>query len=106
MDESEVANAWRPTERQLARAERSKALLRPRLVPVLGGPLYVGDDDEVLLRDGLEVVDRMLVLWAVVLRAEGTPREEALHLIERLGLGDATSPEEERFLRDPDPEES
>ena len=72
------------------------------------GPLYVDDDEEVALRSGPEVARRMLALWVVVLRAEGMPRQEAWDLIDRLGLREALSPEEEGFLADaePDPDTS
>ena len=105
MPERGDPEAWKPTERQVERAERSKALLRGRQVPIYPGPLYLADDEEVALRDGPDVVRRMLALWAVVLRAEGMPREEALGLIDRAKLWDAVSPKETQFLQDtaPDP---
>nr|WP_145275439.1 DUF4272 domain-containing protein [Tautonia plasticadhaerens] len=99
---------WRPTGRQVARAERSRGMLRARRVPMYRGPLYVDDDEEVALRSGPEVAGRMLSLWVVVLRAEGMPRLEAWDLIDRLVLREALSPQEEGFLADaePDPDTS
>jgi hypothetical protein len=98
---------WTPTQRQIARAERSKAVLRRYQVPTYHGPLFVDDDEEVSVRAGPETAKRVLVLWAVELRAEGMSQEEALGLIDRAGLSDAVSPSEKLFLQesDPNPEE-
>ena len=96
------------SERQSQRAARSFAQLKQRRAPVYGGPLFVADDEQVRMQSPQEVARRTLVLWAVELRAEGVPQEEALGLINRLDLWDSVSPEEKRFLEDenPDPNES
>jgi hypothetical protein len=105
MSEQGEANSWKPTDRQVQRAERSRAILRRHEAPTYPGPLYVADDEEVDLRGGPEVARRMLALWVVVLRSEGMPRDEALALVERLGLREAVSPQERTFLQDPQPDE-
>ena len=94
-------------ERERQRAERSFAELARRKTPVYGGPLFVDDDDEAKLQSPQDVARRVLVLWAVELRAEGIPQEETLGLIKQLDLWDSVSPEEKRFLQDkePDPDE-
>jgi hypothetical protein len=94
-------------ERQRQRAERSFEQLRQRKTPVYTGPLFVEDDEEATLQSPQDVARRVLVLWAVELRAEGIPQEEALGLIKQLDLWDSVSPEEKRFLeeKDPDPEQ-
>ncbi len=90
--------------RQRERAVRSFQLLGQRGVPVFSGPLFVDDDEEVKLQKPHEVARRTLVLWAVALRGEGIPKEEALELIEQQNLWDSVSPEEKRFLQDDDPD--
>lgn len=91
-------------ERQRERAKRSFVQLKKRNVPVYDGPLFVDDDEEARLRTPQEVARRTLVLWAVELRAEGVPQQEALGLIEQLDLWSSASPEEKRLLHDADPD--
>lgn len=91
-------------DRQRQRAQRSFEQLKKRNVPAYSGPLFVADDDEVSMQSAQDVARRTLVLWAVELRAEGMPQEEALKIIERLDLWDSVSPEEKRFLQDDDPD--
>lgn len=95
-------------EEQQQRAARSFEQLKRRHVPVYNGPLFVGDTQGVKVQSPQDVAKRTLVLWAVELRAEGVPQQEALALIERLDLWESVSPEEKRFLEDvsPDPEQS
>lgn len=100
---------WTEANKEQAyRAAKSFHELRKRKVPVYDGPLFVGDVEGVRLQTPQEVAKRTLVLWAVELRAEGVPREEAIGLIESLDLWDAVSPFEKAFLDDenPDPETS
>jgi len=92
------------SERQRQRAARSFEQLKRRKVPVYQGPLMVEDDEEATLQSPQDVARRTLVLWAVELRAEGVAQEETLAIINRLDLWGSVSPEEERFLRDPDPD--
>ena len=89
---------------QKARAERSFAQLKSREVPVYGGPLFVADDTEAQLQAPQEVARRAIVLWAVALRAESTPREEVIALIEKADAWDSVSPMERSFLEDPAPD--
>jgi hypothetical protein len=94
-------------KRQRRRALRSFAELRKRSVPVYWGPLFVDDDKEVKIQQPDEVARRTMVLWAIVLRAEGVPEAETLGLIEQLDLWKSVSPSEKAFLdnRSPSPEE-
>lgn len=94
-------------QRQRARTLRSFAELRKRSVPVYPGPLFVADDDEVKIQPADEVARRMMVLWAVVLRAEGIPQTEAVELLDQLDLWKSVSPLEKSFLEcsDPSPDE-
>lgn len=71
---------------QRQRALRSFEQLRYRAVPAYQGPLFVDDDAEVTLQNPQDVARRTLVLWAVELRAEGMPQDEALALITQCGL--------------------
>ena len=95
-------------DRQRQRAARSLKQLRTREVPVYSGPLFVDDDETVNLQTPQDVARRCLVLWAVELRAEGIPKDEARGLIDQLDLWKSVSPEEKRFLEEdhPDPDES
>lgn len=72
------------------------------------GPLYSPDDDESCLQTAADAARRTLVLWAVELRAEGIPQEEAIQLIEQQDLWPFVSPDESRFLKrkKPRPEEA
>jgi hypothetical protein len=102
-DEEGEEEEWEPTPNQLERAERSRALLRARQVPLYRGPLFTEDDDAVQLREPAEVARRALVLWAVAQRGEWMSQEEARGLIERAGVWDAVSAEEQAFLDEPNP---
>ncbi len=100
---------WSEANKEQAyRAAKSFHELRQRKVPVYEGPLFVGDVEGVRLQSPQAVAKRTLVLWAVELRAEGIPQQEALGLIEKLDLWDAVSPEEKQFLEDenPDPDQA
>jgi len=94
----EFANA-----RQRARARRSFAELQRRSVPAFSGPLFVADEYEVNLQAPSDVARRIMVLWAVELRAEGAPQMEALGLIEQLDLWRTVSPLEKAFLENNNP---
>jgi hypothetical protein len=63
----------------------------------------VADDSQVRLQSADAVARRVLVLWAVELRAEGMPRAEALGMIKSLALWDSVSPSEREFLRNENP---
>jgi hypothetical protein len=67
----------------------------------------VGDDHEVTVQPAQAVARRLLVLWAVELRAEGVSQAETLGLIEEQNLWGAVSAEEGVFLRNatPSPDE-
>jgi len=89
--------------RQKERANRSFAELKNRHVPVFQGPLFVDDDEQTSIQTPQDVARRTLVLWAVELRAEGVPQDEAREIIDNLGLWEYVSPNEKRFLDDKDP---
>lgn len=91
------------SERQKRRAARSFVELQERSVPVYPGPLFVDDDEEVEPQSPEDVARRVLVLWAVVLRANGVPQAEALEPIEKFGLWKSVNPAEQAFLNDPSP---
>lgn len=102
-----MSDNWQPTANQRERAERSRTLLEEREVPMWGDAtkcLYVGDDDEVRVRDAADVAKRTLVLWAVELRAEGVDQDECHEIISKMDLWHAVSPEEKAFLQDPNPD--
>ncbi|MEM1207162.1 MAG: DUF4272 domain-containing protein, partial [Acidobacteriota bacterium] len=99
------------TERQRARRERSKGLLRSKAVPeVQGIELFVDDDEEARLREPRDVARRVLVLLVVALRAEGLPMEQLERVLknEHYDLDGTLSPEEKDFLaaEEPDPSEA
>lgn len=96
------------TPRQIARFERSKAILGKRGVPMYPGPLFVEDDLEVQLRTADEVARRVFVPWAVSLRGEGEPLEDAWGIIDTSRARVSVSPEERRCLKQkhPDPNEA
>jgi hypothetical protein len=98
-------DAWEhASPRQARRAARTFAALRRRAVPVYAGPLFVADDDEARPQPAIEIARRVLVLWAVELRAEGMPLAEALRMIEAHNLWSSVSPSERAFLHDEDPD--
>src|SRR5262249_13472055 len=108
MTEYPAPETWEHASvRQAQRAARSFAALKKRAVPVYSGPLMVDDDEQASLQPAQEVARRLLVLWAVELKAEGCPQAEAVGLIEKLNLWPSVSPSEKRFLQNEnqDPEE-
>jgi Domain of unknown function (DUF4272) len=105
MAESTEEQPWRPTPLQIERAHRSISILRSRAVPMLENPLlYSSDEGMVKLRSGPEIAIRALVLWAVVLRAEGMPQDETLALMDTAKLWEGASPDEIDFLQDDHPD--
>ncbi len=87
--------------RERDRAKRSFVELKKRHVPVYQGPLFV--DDDATIRSPQDAARRVLVLWAVELRAEGVPQKEARQIIDHLSLWEFVSPKERQFLDDPNP---
>ena len=67
--------------------------------------LVVEDDREIHPQSAAEVAKRVLVLWAIVLRAEGVDRADCDSVLDTHGIWDAASPSERAFLRaeNPDP---
>src|SRR6266478_1425802 len=108
MPEYPSPESWQHASvRQAQRAARSFAALKQREAPVYSGPLMVDDDEQAKLQPAPEVARRLLVLWAVELKAEGCPQSEAVGLVENLNLWSSVSPSEKKFLQNenPDPEE-
>lgn len=105
------------TKAQIERSARSTNELHFHQVPICGGmhpernrPLCIPDipdDEDTILRDSAEVVKRLLVLYAVVLKAEDASHQEMLGLMAEARLWSAVSPAEKRFLHQdyPDPVE-
>lgn len=87
--------AWRPTERQMARRQRSLEILAQRQVPTYDGELYVDDDDAVIPRLAQEAARRALALLATALRAEGLPLAQARAIVRQ---EDDWSPSEQAFI--------
>lgn len=94
-----------PSKLQLARLARTVEILDAKKIPRYQGPLYTDDDNEVTLRSPQETARRALVLWAVALRADGMPQAEALEMLDQWQLWPDVSPEEQSYIRDPDPDE-
>ena len=89
--------------RQARRAARSFDILRKRAVPVYPGPLFVSDDEEATTQSAQDAVRRVLVLYAVKLRADGFSKEEVLGLIEQENLWSSVSTEEKGILESESP---
>jgi hypothetical protein len=85
------------------RARRSLQTLKSKRVPVYPGPLFCDPESTFQLRTASEVAERTMVLWAVALLGDSTPRHEALEIIDRLDLWHAVTPLEKEFLDDPEP---
>lgn len=92
------------TGRQRDRAGRSFAELLARHAPVFQGPLVVDDDEDVTVRSAQEVAQRVMVLWAVDMKAEGVDQSNATRHLDVLNLDDAVSPKEREFFDDPNPD--
>jgi hypothetical protein len=96
--------AFTPSTSQRERLARSAAILDARRVPRFKGPLYTSDDAEVTLRSPQDTARRALVVWAVALRADGMPQREALEMLDQPKLWPSVSPDEARYIRDPNPD--
>ncbi len=92
------------TPSQIARAERSRALLEERSVPMYWHPLYVEDDAAAIPQLPEEVAKRTLVLWVVELRSDGLEKDDCHSIIDRLDLWENVSRTEQKFLLDPNPD--
>lgn len=96
--------AFTPSPRQVERFTRSAAILDARRIPRFKGPLYTSDDAEVTPRSSQDTARRALVLWAIALRADGMPQEEALDMLDQRNLWPHVSPSEARYVRNPRPD--
>jgi len=97
-----MTNDWHLTERQQARAARSRAILKERQVPMWGDEtrsLVVEDDEEIRPQLPAEVAKRILVLWAVVLRAEGVDRVVCSAVLDTHEIWESATASELEFLR-------
>ena len=90
--------------RQRDRALRSFEHLGQHNVPAYRGPLFVEDDELIETQNGPNAARRLLVLWAVELRAEGVPRDEVIEIIEQNSLWVHVSPNEKQFLGESEPD--
>ena len=95
LDESDNA-----TLNQVARADRSRAKLMVRGVPLYTRAMYVQDDAAVSMREAADVARRILVLYTLARAAEGAPREGIVYLLQMSKLWDAVSPLEQSYLED------
>lgn len=102
------------TKAQIARGDRSLKVLAVHQVPICvethperNRPLHIPDDEDAVLRDSADVVKRLLVMYAVVLKAEDVSHQEMLGLMAEARLWSVASPVEKRFLHQdyPAPEE-
>ena len=91
------------TANQKNRANRSFTELKKRSVPVYFDVLQVPDDNVVKTRSPQDVARRTIILWAVELRAEGVPLDEARQMIDHLDLWEYVSPMENQFLDNDEP---
>jgi hypothetical protein len=96
-------SSFTPTTNQHERFRRSIAVLDAKRIPRLSMPLYTEDDAEVVPRTAEDAARRILILWAIALCAEGMPQREALEMLDRRQLWPWVSPEETRYIRDPNP---
>ncbi len=97
-----MTSDWHLTERQQARAARSRAILKERQVPMWGDEtrcLVVEDDEEIRPQLPAEVAKRVLVLWAVVLRAEGVDRDVCNAVLDTHEIWTSATASEVEFLR-------
>ena len=90
--------------RQRERASRSFAELQVRYVPAFQGPLFVDDEEEATIRSAQDIARRIMVLWAVDMKAEGVEQAQATRHLTELDIHDVVSPEERNFLDDPEPD--
>jgi len=88
------------TLNQVARADRSRATLLARGVPLYTRAMYVQDEEALRLRLPAEVARRILVLYTIARAAEGAPREGIIYLLQMSKLWDAVSPLEQSYLED------
>lgn len=97
-----------PTSRQKERADRSRQILDERKVPMWGDArisLYVDDDEQVNVQTADDVARRALVLWAVVLRADGYDWEKSRNILTDNNLLSYLSPQEQAYMDDPEPDQ-
>jgi hypothetical protein len=85
------------------RKVRSEALLKERNVPVNSHLPYIEDASEALIRKKEEVALRAMTLLIVAAKAEGLEQEIVDSLIKDYDLSMVLSPNEKRFVEDPDP---
>lgn len=91
---------------QRNRTLRTFGELQKRSIPVFSGPLVVEDDEDVVLQPPQEVAKRVMVLFAVALKANRVPEEVPRRIMNTLDLWSAASPNETKFLNHENPRES
>ena len=85
------------------RKARSEALLKERNVPVNQYLPYIDDSTEALIRTKEEVALRAMALLVVAVKAEGLEQDIVNEIIENYDLAAALTPDEKRFIQDPNP---
>lgn len=94
------------TVNQMHRALRSFNELQQRSIPVFSGLLVIDDDDDVTLQSPQEVAKRVIVLFAVVLKANHAGEGTSHRIMDSLDLWAAASPKETKFLNSENPRKS
>ncbi|PKM04519.1 MAG: DUF4272 domain-containing protein [Gammaproteobacteria bacterium HGW-Gammaproteobacteria-6] len=85
------------------RKARSELILSGFNVPVNPYLPFIEDQSEALIRQKDEVAVRAMALLIVAAKAEGLEQGTVDELIKDYGLADALTPNERRFIADPDP---
>lgn len=92
-----------PSRDATARKERSEALLKARGIRVNPYLPVIDDESEAKLRTKDAAVDRALALVVVAGKAEGAPQDAVDGMIQRLGAAEFFSPNERKFIHEPNP---
>jgi len=90
----------------LERKQATEAWVGQFGIPIIPDLPAIEADEEVLPREPREVARRAQALWAVVSRANGIERKQAIDLLQQRGLWDAATDEEAEFLLDGEPEQA
>ncbi len=86
-----------------ARKARSEAILRGRGVPINDYLPHIEDESQALVRTREEIAVRAMALLVVAVKAEGLEQDIVDSLVQGYGLADELSPDERRFIVNPNP---
>ena len=89
----------------IARKSRSDELLRKEGVPVSQSLPPIQDETQVKRRTAEEIAWRALALLAVSIKGNGLDEAKIQKLVEKYNLGSRFTPDEQKFIRDPNPSE-